>query len=66
MGQVTKLPTLAPIALTYTVATLPDPTVVNQRVFVSDALAPVSIATVVAGGAIRVPVYSDGVNWKVG
>jgi len=22
--------------------------------------------TVVAGGAVKVPVYSDGTNWKVG
>lgn len=34
--------------------------------FVSDALSPVFGATVVGGGAIPVPVYSDATNWKVG
>jgi hypothetical protein len=33
---------------------------------VSDALAPTFGATVVGGGAVAVPVYSDGTNWKVG
>lgn len=65
MGQVSK-PQINPATPTYTVATLPSPTVVNQRAFVSDALAPAFIATVIAGGSIRVPVYSDGISWKVG
>ena len=38
----------------------------GARNFVTDALAPVFGSTVVAGGAITVPVYSDGTNWKVG
>jgi len=29
-------------------------------------LAPVFGSTVVTGGAVAVPVYSDGTNWKVG
>jgi hypothetical protein len=29
-------------------------------------LAPVFGATVVTGGAVATPVYSDGTNWKVG
>lgn len=39
---------------------------VGARAFVSDATAPAWGATVVGGGAVKVPVYSDGTNWKVG
>lgn len=38
----------------------------NARMFVTDALAPAFGATVVGGGAVLIPVYSDGANWKVG
>jgi hypothetical protein len=38
----------------------------GARSIVNDALAPVFGATVAAGGAVVVPVYSDGTNWKVG
>jgi hypothetical protein len=38
----------------------------GARDFVTDALAPTFGATVAAGGAVNVPVYSDGTNWKVG
>jgi hypothetical protein len=52
----------------YTVATLPSAVDygVGTRTFVSDALGPVFAATVVGGGAVTVPVYSDGTNWRVG
>lgn len=52
----------------YTVATLPSAADygVGTRTFVSDALGPVFASTVVGGGAVTVPVYSDGTNWKVG
>ena len=52
----------------YTVATLPSAVTSGKgtRAFVTDALAPVFGATVVTGGAVAVPVYSDGTNWKVG
>ena len=52
----------------YTVATLPSASTsgVGARSFVTNALAPTFGATVVTGGAIAVPVYSDGTNWKVG
>ena len=52
----------------FTVATLPSASTsgVGARAFVTDALAPSFGATVVTGGAIAVPVYSDGTNWKVG
>ena len=52
----------------YTVTTLPSAATSGKgaRAFVTDALAPVFGATVVTGGAVAVPVYSDGTNWKVG
>jgi hypothetical protein len=52
----------------YTVATLPSAstTGVGSRAFVTDASGPAFGATVVGGGAVAVPVYSDGTNWKVG
>jgi hypothetical protein len=39
---------------------------VGARAFVNDALAPVFGSTVATGGAVAVPVYSDGSAWKVG
>ena len=52
----------------YTVATLPSASAsgVGSRAFVSDALAPTFGSTVITGGSVKVPVYSDGTNWKVG
>ena len=52
----------------YTVATLPSAATSGKgaRSFVTDALAPTFGATVVTGGVVAVPVYSDGTNWKVG
>lgn len=52
----------------YTVATLPSAATsgTGARSFVTDALGPTFGATVVTGGAVAVPVYSDGTNWKVG
>jgi hypothetical protein len=52
----------------YTVATLPSAATSGKgaRAFVTDALTPTFGATVVTGGAVAVPVYSDGTNWKVG
>ena len=38
----------------------------GMRAFVNDALAPVFGAAVAGGGAVTVPVYHDGTNWKVG
>jgi len=49
----------------YTVATLPA-TTIGARSFVSDALAPVFGAIVVGGGAVLIPIYYDGTNWRVG
>ena len=51
---------------TRTVATLPSATFATRRFFVTDASSPTFGATVAGGGAVLVPVYSDGTNWKVG
>lgn len=51
--------------LVTTVAALPVG-LAGQRAFVTDALAPAFGAAVVGGGAVGVPVYHDGVSWKVG
>jgi hypothetical protein len=52
----------------YTVASLPSASTsgIGAKSFVTDALSPTFGATVVAGGAVKTPVYSDGTNWKVG
>ena len=63
-----KTDAIIPALTNYTVATLPSAVTSGKgaRSFVTDALAPVFGATVVTGGAVAVPVYSDGTNWKVG
>jgi hypothetical protein len=57
-----------PALTNYTVATLPSAVTagVGARSFVTDALTPTFGATVVTGGAVATPVYSDGTDWKVG
>ena len=59
---------IQPPLVNYTVATLPSAVTsgVGARSFVTDALAPSFGATVVTGGTVATPVYSDGTNWKVG
>jgi hypothetical protein len=59
---------VVPPLTNYTVATLPSAVTSGKgaRSFVTDALSPTFGATVVTGGAVAVPVYSDGTNWKVG
>ena len=51
-----------------TVATLPSAATsgVGATAFVTDALTPTPLAAVVGGGAMKVPVYSDGSAWYVG
>ena len=69
MSQLNATAPLNTITFTvYTVATLPSAVTsgAGAVAFVSDALAPVFGNTVVTGGAVKVPVYSDGTNWKVG
>ena len=55
-----------PINLVFTVATLPSAAEVGARAFVTDSSVTTFGSTVVAGGANKVPVYSDGTDWKVG
>ncbi len=52
----------------YTVANLPSAvdSGAGARSFVTDASGPTFGATVAGGGAVAVPVYSDGTDWKVG
>ena len=59
---------VVPPLVNYTVATLPSAVTSGKgaRSFVTDALGPTFGATVAAGGAVAVPVYSDGTNWKIG
>ena len=63
-----KTDSIIPPFTNYTVATLPSAVTSGKgaRAFVTDALGPTFGATVVTGGAVAVPVYSDGTNWKVG
>lgn len=46
----------------YTVATLPAGTT-GDTAYVTDALAPTFLATVVGGGAVTTPVFYNGTNW---
>jgi hypothetical protein len=57
-----------PSNLVYTVSTLPSASASGNgyRAFVTDATATTFASTVAGGGANKVPVYSDGTNWKVG
>jgi hypothetical protein len=59
---------ILPALTVYTVATLPSAVTsgIGARAFVSDATATTFASTVAGGGANKVPVYSDGTNWKVG
>ena len=63
-----KTSAIQPPLTNYTVATLPSAATsgVGARSFVTNALAPTFGTTVAGGGAVAVPVYSDGTNWKVG
>ena len=46
----------------YTVATLPAG-VIGDYAYVTDALAPAYLATIVGGGAVVTHVFYDGTNW---
>ena len=63
-----KTDSIIPALTNYTVATLPSAVTSGKgsRSFVTDALLPTFGSTVSGGGAVAVPVYSDGTNWKVG
>jgi len=51
-----------------TVANLPSAATagVGARAFVTDSSVSTFGSTVAGGGSTKVPVYSDGTNWKVG
>jgi hypothetical protein len=51
-----------------TVANLPSAatTGIGSRSFVTDSSVSTFGSTVAGGGSTKVPVYSDGTNWKVG
>lgn len=53
------------ITSNYAVASLPAGSI-GMRAFANNALAPTFGAAVVGGGAVVVPVFHDGVSWKVG
>jgi hypothetical protein len=68
LGQLSAENGIIPALTVYTVATLPSAVTsgVGARGFVSDATATTFASTVAGGGANKVPVYSDGTNWKIG
>ena len=68
MGQLSTSSGIIPALTVYTVATLPSAATsgTGARAFVSDANATTFASTVAGGGANKVPVYSDGTNWKIG
>ena len=49
-----------------TVASLPAAGTAGRRWFVSDATATTFASIVAGGGTNKVPVYDDGVNWRIG
>jgi hypothetical protein len=59
---------IQPPLTNYTVLGLPFASVAGKgaRAFVTDALTPTFGAVATPGGAVAVPVYSDGTNWRVG
>lgn len=68
IGQLSTSSGIIPALTVYTVATLPSAATsgTGARAFVSDANATTFASTVAGGGANKVPVYSDGTNWKIG
>ena len=59
---------ITPATASYTVSALPSAVTsgAGARTSVTNALTPTFGSTVVGGGAVFTPVYSDGTNWKVG
>jgi hypothetical protein len=53
---------------TFTVSTLPSAVTagVGAKTFVTDASVTTFASIVSAGGSNKVPVYSDGTNWRIG
>jgi hypothetical protein len=57
-------PTIRTIAVT--VAGLPAAGLIGRRAFVADATAATFNTVVAGGGANKVPVFDDGVSWRIG
>ena len=68
LGQLSTASGIIPALTVYTVATLPSAATsgIGARAFVSDANATTFASAVTGGGANKVPVYSDGTNWRIG
>lgn len=68
LGQLSTGSEIIPALTVYTVSTLPSAATsgAGARSFVSDATVTTFASTVVGGGTNKVPVYSDGTNWKIG
>ena len=69
LGQLQSVETINTISFTvYTVATLPSAVTLGAgtTTFVSDANATTFASIVAGGGSNKVPVYSDGTNWRIG
>jgi hypothetical protein len=57
----------APIRMAaYTVATLPAAGTAGRRAYVTDALAPMFLVAVAAGGSVVCPVFDNGTAWVAG
>lgn len=52
--------------ITGTVASLPSAATVGLRAVVTDATATTFMSIVAGGGANKVPVFSDGTDWRIG
>jgi len=67
-NQLDKLVSQLSLGSTYIVAKLPSAVTVGAgaRAFVTDSSVSTFGTNIAGGGAINVPVYSDGTNWKVG
>ena len=68
IGQLSTASEIIPALTVYAVAALPsaETSGTGARAFVSDATVTTFASTVAGGGANKVPVYSDGTNWKIG
>jgi hypothetical protein len=68
LRQLSSASGYVPALTVYTVATLPSAVTagVGARAFVSDATATTFASTVAGTGTDKVPVYSDGTDWKIG
>lgn len=67
-NQIDALASQLRLSGVYTVSTLPTAANagVGARAFVTDSSVSTFGSTVAGGGSTKIPVYSDGTNWKVG